>query len=60
MRIPLNIEPTFIEASDGSWLAVAGPDSAVRLGAMEQTKEQASDSFQAVLLLTQDALERRD
>jgi len=40
-----NLTPTLIQSTDGSWLAVAGPDSPVRTGAWGDTKEQAIDNF---------------
>lgn len=44
---PLN--PILIQATDGSWLAIADPSSPVTVGAWESTKEQALDEFNAAL-----------
>jgi len=40
-----SIFPKIIRAADGSWLAVARPDSAVRVGAWGDTEEEAIANF---------------
>lgn len=53
----MEIKPTFIPVSDGTWLAVAGPTAIVRVGALEDTQDAARASFEAALQRFADALE---
>lgn len=52
----LEIEPTLVEADDGSWLAVAGKGSPVRVGVIESTREAARERFQEALSRVVEAL----
>lgn len=56
----LNVVPTLIPTADGSWLAVSGPDSPVRVGALEETEELARSRFQEAVVRVVDALKRTD
>lgn len=39
------IQPVLIQTAEGQWLAVAGRDAGVRLGALEPTREAAEQGF---------------
>lgn len=53
------INPTLIPASDGSWLAIAGPHAPLRVGAIGADPESASAAFAAAVERLQRALSDR-
>lgn len=57
VRMVRSIEPTLINASDGSWLAIAGPGAPVRVGAFGATEDDARHQFQTALERVARALE---
>ena len=54
----LNLVPMMIPAADGSWLAVAGPDAPIRVGALEPTQQEARLRFAEAVQRSAVALER--